>query len=281
MTRAEQIVSYLVQVGSATAVQLFTLFGPGLILVALLSTLARQVTRLAYAVIGPYLYLLLFGWLGTTVHEIGHALFAMLFGHQIRKFEPFKPDAKTGTLGQVEIGYDGNSIYQQIGRFFVGIAPVLFGTAMIFAALLILFQSEMAELIQRVSSLSNSSQPEPIALVYQTLAYCGAILRFIFTPEHLADWRFYLFLYLTFAIGSSIRLSESDIRNAAAGFAVLVVLVLLFNLATLWQGGIAAGWFDLLSQSYAFFYIILALALVLNLLAALLLLVPALVLGGR
>lgn len=57
--------------------------------------------------------------------------------------------------------------------------------------------------------------------------------------------------------------------------------MLLFNLVTLWQGGIAAGTFDLLSRSYAFFYVILALALVLNLLAALILLVPALVLGGR
>ena len=61
----------------------------------------------------------------------------------------------------------------------------------------------------------------------------------------------------------------------------LIILISFFNLVTLWQGGLAAGAFDLLSQSYAFFYVILALALALNLLAAFILVVPALVLGGR
>jgi len=282
MDIAEQIASYLLRVGATTLAQLFTLFGPALILVTLISMLARYVAQLSYLVIGRYLYLLLFGWLGTTIHETGHAIFAMIFGHRIVKFQPFSPDPKTGTLGQVQIGYNGNSIYQQIGRFFVGIAPVLFGTAMIFAALLILFQSEIVDLLQRMSALAGAEiAPGPQALLYQTLAYCGALLAFVFSAAHLADWRFYLFLYLTFAIGSSIHLSEPDIKNAAEGFLPIAVLVALFNLATLWQGGLAAGSFELLSQSYAFFYVILALALALNLLAALVLFLPALVLGRR
>jgi hypothetical protein len=279
---AEQIAGYLLRVAATTLIQLFTLFGPGLILVALISALARFVTRLSYVVIGRYFYLLLFGWLGTTVHETGHLLFAMVFGHQIVKFQPFSPDPKTGMLGQVQTGYSRNSIYQQIGNFFVGIAPVLFGTAMIFAALLILFQAEMVDLLQRVSALAESEiAPGPQALLYQTLAYSAAILAFIFSPAHLADWRFYLFLYLTFAIGSSVRLSGPDIKGATEGFIPIIVLAALFNLATLWQSGLAAGSYDLLSQAYAFFYVILALALVLNLLAALILLLPALVLSRR
>jgi len=282
MTMAERIASYLVQVGSVTIIQLFTLFGPGLILVALLSQLSGYVQRLICSVIGVRSYLLLFGWLGTSIHEIGHALFAMIFGHRIVQFEPFKPDLKSGKLGQVVIGHNGNSLYQQIGRFFVGVAPILFGTTMIFIALLILFQTEMIELMQCIALLNDTAlEADGGSLLYQTLAYCGAILAFVFTPAHLADWRFYVFLYLTFAIGSSISLSKPDIENAATGFTLLIVLMLLFNLVTLWQGGIAAGSFDLLSRSYAFFYVILALALVLNLLAALILLVPALVLSGR
>lgn len=278
----EQIAGYLLRVAATTLTQLFTLFGPGLILVALISALARLVSNLALVVIGRYFYLLLFGWLGTAVHETGHALFAMIFGHQITKFQPFSPDPKTGVLGQVQIGYDGNSIYQQIGRFFVGIAPVLFGTAIIFAALLILFQAEMVDLLQQIAGLAGAeSAAGPQALFFQTLAYGAAILAFVFSPAHLADWRFYLFLYLTFAIGSSIHLSDSDIKSATEGFIPIVVLVALFNLATLWQSGLAAGSYDLLSQTYAFFYVILALALALNLLAALILLLPAVVLSRR
>lgn len=281
MSVAETIATYLLRVAATTIVQLLTLFGPGLVLIALLSKLAAYVTRLAYLAIGRYFYLLLFGWLGTTVHELGHAIFAMIFGHKIVRFHPFRPDPKAGTLGSVLIAHDTNSIYQQVGRFFVGIAPIVFGTSLIFAALLILFQTEMADLIQSVSSLSDTAESGAAALAFQTLAYCAAILRFLFMPEHLADWRFYLFLYLTFAIGSSIHLSDSDIRSASAGFGILIVLFLLFNLVTLWQGDFAAGAFELISRSYAFFYVILGLVLALNLLAALLLLVPALVLGRR
>lgn len=280
---AETIATYLVRVAATTIVQLLTLFGPGLALVAAISVLSRYVTRLALLSMGRYLYLLLFGWLGTTIHEIGHALAALLFGHRIVQFRPFMPDARSGRVGQVISGYNSNSIYQQIGLFFIGIAPILFGTSMIFVALLILFQREMIELIGSVPPLTDSSsvQSSPAALLYQILAYCTAILAFIFSPAHFADWRFYLFLYLTFAIGSSIHLSEPDIKAAAKGFTALVVLVLVFNLITLWQSEIASGSFSLLSQSYAFFYAILLLTLALNALAALLLLVPALVLGGR
>ena len=277
MSVVEGLAAYLVQAGATTIIQLFTLFGPGLVLVALLSKLAGLVQLLSYRTLGRYLYLLLFGWLGTTIHDTGHALFALAFGHKIAKFQPFNPDAKTGRLGYVIHGYDRNSIYQQIGLFFIGIAPVLFGTTIIFVALLILFGADLAPLMQNITVLASGAtfRPGLEGLAYATLAYCGAILAFLFTPAHLADWRFYLFLYLAFAIGSSMRLSKSDIAGATAGFIVLVILVLVFNLATLWQGGVAAGALEFLSQSYAFFYVILALTLALNVLAALLLLLPA------
>lgn len=279
----ETIATYLVRVVATTIVQLLTLFGPGLALVAAISMLSRYVTRLALLVMGSYLYLLVFGWLGTAIHEIGHALAALLFGYRLKEVKLFNPDPKTKSLGHVIAGRNGNSFFQQIGLFFFGIAPVLFGTLIIFSALLILFQADMLDLMQRIAlqTSEGASQSDAGGLLYQTLAYCTAVLAFIFSPAHFADWRFYLFLYLTFAIGSSIHLSEPDIKAAATGFIALVVLVLVFNLITLWQSDIASLSFSLLSQSYAFFYAILLLTLALNALAALLLLLPAAVLGGR
>lgn len=64
--------------------------------------------------------------------------------------------------------------------------------------------------------------------------------------------------------------------NAATrGFFALVALWLGFNLATLWMSGINEHSFDWVGQSYAWFYGILAVVIALNLLAALVLLIPA------
>src|SRR5690349_15781630 len=121
----EGIFSYMLRAGMATFGQLLLFMGPGLILVTAMSFLAGQVQRLAARSLGLGLYLGLFGWLGTSIHEIGHAIFHSLFGHHIVEFQPYKPDA-SGTLGYVKFTYNQNSLYQQIGMFFAAIGPILF-----------------------------------------------------------------------------------------------------------------------------------------------------------
>jgi hypothetical protein len=55
-------------------------------------------------------------------------------------------------------------------------------------------------------------------------------------PQLLTSARFWVFVYGVFCIGSHITLSASDIHGAWRGFASLVLLLLLFNLLTLWTG---------------------------------------------
>jgi hypothetical protein len=38
------------------------------------------------------------------------------------------------------------------------------------------------------------------------------------------DWRFYLFLYVAFSVGSSITLSKADVEGAWKGFVAFVVM---------------------------------------------------------
>src|SRR5215213_11101822 len=92
MTTAQEAATYLLKVGGVTLIQLFALGGPALLLIALLSWLSGWVQRLAIATFGVTMYLLLFGWLGTAIHEIGHLLAALLFGHQVASFRPFAPN---------------------------------------------------------------------------------------------------------------------------------------------------------------------------------------------
>ncbi len=243
-----QIFTYVGQVILITATQLIIMFAPGIGLALGMQFLAGTIQRLAYRTLGRGLFLGLFGWLGTTVHELGHLVFLLLFGHQIVEVQFFNPDPYAPQLGYVNARYDPNSVYQNIGKFFAGIGPILFGTLLIY-----------------------------LAAVEGAWAFATSLLR----VDYLLDWHWYAFLYLAFAIGSSIRLSPADIQGATSGFLTILGLMLLFNLATLWMADATATILGMMSTFYGFFYAITSIALVMNLVALLLLFLLAVVLPER
>lgn len=63
-------------------------------------------------------------WLGIIVHELSHAVVAIVFGHKIKAISFLQPADANGTLGYVEHTYDPRSGYQTLGNFFIGIAPI-------------------------------------------------------------------------------------------------------------------------------------------------------------
>ncbi len=277
MNQLPTFVPYLLRVAAVTLGQLLTLFGPGLLLVALISLLSGHVARQAGRALGWGLYVLLFGWLGTFVHEAGHAIMAMLFGFPISQFKvlPYGPYARQ--QGFIAIPRDESNPLKKIGYFFIGIGPIVFGALLIYAALLILFEGELRSFLANLRATSSAGDPARgfDDMIGQTLAYSLGLLAFVFQPAHWLDWRFYLFLYIAFSIGSSIQLSKPDIDGSKEGFFVIVVFWLAFNLVALASSGLTAGSLAWLSQSFAFFYAILAVVLLLNLFAALVLFLPA------
>ncbi|MFD1472032.1 hypothetical protein [Companilactobacillus mishanensis] len=67
---------------------------------------------------------LVVGGLGVAIHESGHALFAIIFGHKVTKIQLLNFHyAQNGTLGSVEHSWRENNIYQRLGNFFIGLAP--------------------------------------------------------------------------------------------------------------------------------------------------------------
>jgi hypothetical protein len=271
MTTLQEAATYLLKVGGVTLVQLFALGGPALLLIALLSWLSGYVRRFATAVLGLGFYHLFFGWLGTMIHEIAHLLAALVFRHNVLAFRPFTLDPRAAVRGSVTTQPNHGSLYQHIGLFFIGIAPVVFGPLVIYLSLYILFHTQMPEIWRMIDRRSAIDGPG----INDTLTSGLAFLGFVFSPRHLLDWRMYLFLYIAFAVGSSIRLSSADVTIAKVGCLPMIVLLFLFNTVLLSIGSAGGATFAWLTQYYTFLYILLCFMILLDVLAIAILWLPA------
>ncbi len=169
---------------------------------------------------------LLTGWLGVPVHELSHVLMCLVFRHRIERVALFRPDPRTGTLGYVDHSWDRRSPWQVVGAFFVGIAPLLGGSAAILGLLgllvpgaLVLPAAPAIGLLRdgawAAVAVELSRPVEATALAVAERALCG-------------DWRPWAFLYAAFCIGSHISPSPQDLRGGLVGalacFAALFLL---------------------------------------------------------
>jgi len=258
------ILDYLLNVVITTFSQLFILFGPLLILAFIMNYVAGQVEKNSYRVLGRNTYLYVFGWLGTAVHEIGHAVFAIIFGHRIKEIKLFTPNSGS-SLGHVSHAYNPNSFYQTFGNFFIGIGPILMGSIVLYIATYYLFGININDFSSvNISSSSFTDFSSLGVLVQSVWGSCVAFAGYIFSNIAIHWWKMLIFLYLLFSVGSSITLSPPDIEGALSGFVIFVVLLVLFNLVTLWVGDFASVAFSYASAYFAGFYFLIAFSIIVN-----------------
>jgi hypothetical protein len=204
----------------------------------------------------------LVAWLGTPIHELGHAIFCVIFMHKIVKIEFFKPDPLTGTLGYVSHKWNHSNPWQVLGNLFIGIGPVILGCAVLFAIFYFLIpNSSLAwdSILVKVSEIDNSRLIVSYLEVIQASAF--SIVKLIFTISNLTSWRFWVFCYLSICVASNIRLSLSDIKGSLSGFGCLVLLFLLINFLGLVTGLGTERFFPFSASSLGAIYSLLILAL--------------------
>jgi len=223
----------------ASGEQLLLLFGPILLIAAAMHFLAATIRIRAAKLMGEKLHI----WLtapGTVVHELGHALFCVLFGHTIRDLSLFRP-RKDGVLGYVKHSWNRKNLYQNIGNFFIGTGPIWLGSALIVLITFALFGAELWRPLRAMQMAPTDfvtwrGQLRLGSEFWQALL---ALFQQIDNAGLYSDWRFYLGLYLLFCISSHVTLSPADLQGAGSGFVTLTLFVLGFNLATLWIGNFA------------------------------------------
>ena len=205
----------------------------------------------------------LVAWLGTPIHELGHALFCLIFFHKIDDIKFFKPDPVTGTLGYVYHKWNPRNPWQVLGNFFIGVGPVILGCGVLFAIFYFLIpdSSQVWDSINAgVSEIDNSSPLGSYVSVFQGSAL--AIAKPIFTFSNLSGWQFWVFLYLSICVASNVRLSWADIKGSLSGLGCIVLPFFLINLICLLTGFSSEKFFPYTASVLGVVYSLLILALI-------------------
>jgi hypothetical protein len=208
----------------------------------------------------------LVAWLGTPVHELGHALFCLIFGHRIDKISLFQPDPVTGTLGYVYHRWNPRNLWHVLGNFFIGIGPMVLGSAVLFALFYFLIPGSARvwdSLNVGVGSVAQDSLVAGYFHVFRDATL--AIIKIIFTSANLSLWQFWLFLYLSICVASNIRLSWADIKGTFSGLGCIVLLFILMNLILLLIGFSTDEFLPSAVASLGAVYSVLILALIMAL----------------
>ena len=205
----------------------------------------------------------LVSWLGTPIHELGHALFCLIFGHKIETIHFFKPDPVTGTLGYVYHKWNPKNPWHVLGNFFIGVGPMVLGCAVLFGLFYFLIPdsgSVWNAIITNVSDIEKGSPIGSYLTVFQGSAL--SIIKLIFTWANLAHWQFWVFLYLSICVASNIRLSPADIKGSLSGFGCIIMPFLILNLILLLAGRTTDNVFPYTASVLGGIYSLLILALI-------------------
>jgi hypothetical protein len=246
----------------ATLSQMASLFA-GLFVFGLLIQFVSQLTfkslEKSFGSRGVYLV----AWLGTPIHELGHALFCVIFGHRIESISLFRPDPATGTLGYVYHKWNPKNPWQVLGNFFIGVGPMVLGCAGLFALFYFLIPGSAGVWDSLSDSINAVSGGSLIAGYFHVFGNATlAIIRIIFNPANLPLWQFWLFLYLSLCIASNIRLSWADFKGSLSGLGCILLPFLLMNLIFLLVGFNSNDFFPSAAASLGAVYSVLILALI-------------------
>ena len=175
---------------------------------------------------GAYYVELATGFLGTPIHELSHAVFCLLFGHRIKKICLWTAKPQNGNIGYVTHTYRKRNLWHQIGNFFIGIAPIIGGSAVLLILLRLLLPDTAASLF----SFSHDLPHEKLKMMEALLGQVFLTLRTLFDPSNFLRFHFYLYLFLAVLIVLHMEISGSDIRSGLWGFLFLSSIWLLLDL---------------------------------------------------
>ena len=202
------------------------------------------------------------GLIGTPIHELSHAIMCLLFGHRIEEMRLFSPDYRTGVLGYVSHTYNRRNLYQVIGNYFIGVAPIVVGSCFLYLMLYLLIPTSFETLVASMSGLATLQiETDGNMFLFGYNVFITAI-ETIFTFE-VFDFKVVAFFIICLCIALHMNLSSADIKGSLGAIPLIIVLLIIVNVIMYFVGGSAyTGFLEGVSVASAYLIAVLSLSLV-------------------
>lgn len=162
---------------------------------------------------------------GTPVHELGHALMCLLFGHKIDRMVLWSPMNKDGNLGYVTHSYHPKNPYHQLGNIFIGLGPVFSGLGIMILCMALCFPETLFGYADTAAEMVTDGE--------SLLSLLGEGVRMVpnlmgeWSNEDVPVWGRVIALIVMLSVSLHISLSPADIKGALGGVPVYLVLTLI------------------------------------------------------
>lgn len=168
--------------------------------------------------------------IGTPVHELGHAIMCLLFGHKIKRIQLWSPHAENGVYGYVEHSYNRKNPWATFGNLFISVGPIFSGLGVVALSLWLCFPNQWAEYLAFSRALVNGQ--ELSAALSGALSLLGS-----FPHAFLACWwKSLLGLLVMLAVSLHVTLSWQDIKSALSALQIYLLAILIFGTVTYFVG---------------------------------------------
>lgn len=162
------------------------------------------------------------GFIGTPVHELSHALFCLIFGHKITEIKLFQINSDDGTLGYVNHSYNPKNAYQRTGNFFIGVAPIIVISALLFLFAYLVMPTTLSTITMLVKGISFSNG----AGNFFNSIYL--ILDAFFSAA--TTWQWWIFVIIGMFFALHMTLSKADIKGALSGLLIILAVFLVVDI---------------------------------------------------
>lgn len=228
---------------------------------------------------GAYIAYNVTGFVGTPIHELGHAFFCVIFGHKIDdiKLYDFHPD--DDCLGYVNHSYNSRNIYHVIGNFFISFGPIFFGVAVIYGLLYLLCGNVALEISENISDMKNLSFATlDISIIEKVLVINLNNLKDIFNVSNLSSYKWWIFIVLSTMIAMHMKLSAADLKGMIPSVFIIMFFLLIINIVVRFFGANALNSYnELLIMIFSYIFCFLCISLIFSLITIIISLFIALI----
>lgn len=243
-----------------TAEQLVTFVG----IVFAVGFVISILNRVFYSIVGSNRALIyITGAIGTPIHELSHALMCILFGHRITEVKLFQMNSADGTMGYVSHTSNSRNLYQQIGHYFIGVAPILVSSVLLFVVLKHCIPSAYKEIEITFEYLADE---KAFSWMLEFDAHFVDIMDAFFSNigENAFGW---VFLLLSMCVALHMNLSYSDIQSSLRSLPLIAVILAVVNFALgLISSSAYSDFLEVMSCGGLFVALMLSLALIISVL---------------